>query len=314
MDTSENNPITAVEICKRLKAYGIEAERKSVCRDINTLIDSGYDILLCEDNKRGYYMASREFEDWELKVLIDALWQAKFLPYQDTKSITDRIYKLASSESRRMLNSVTPVRSYVKSNNMWIKINIDTLLHAIRQEKKVCFKYTYTDTDKNKKLRRDGGLYVVNPYSLVWQNEHYYLIGNYDEYDNLSYYRLDRIKEIQISNEPIKPADVILGKNADTKIEAYVVQSIYQYGGEKIHLVIEVHEYMADTLIDYFGKDITFNKSGNDLYRVSVQVFNGEGLYFWLLQHGEHIRVIEPESVRYKLLEKIKVIADAYAH
>lgn len=55
-ETNPTNPITAPAICKRLAEMGIQAERKSVCRDINTLIEYGYNISLCHDNKLGYYM------------------------------------------------------------------------------------------------------------------------------------------------------------------------------------------------------------------------------------------------------------------
>lgn len=54
--TDEKNPVTASKICELLKAEGVDAERKSVCRDINTLIKYGYKITLCHDNKLGYYM------------------------------------------------------------------------------------------------------------------------------------------------------------------------------------------------------------------------------------------------------------------
>ena len=54
--TDETHPITAVGICKKLENEGISAERKSICRDINTLIEYGYKIKLCHDNKKGYYM------------------------------------------------------------------------------------------------------------------------------------------------------------------------------------------------------------------------------------------------------------------
>ena len=55
--TSESSPITATKICEKLHEEGISAERKSVCRDINTLIKYGYKITLCQDNKLGYYMS-----------------------------------------------------------------------------------------------------------------------------------------------------------------------------------------------------------------------------------------------------------------
>ena len=54
--TDPSHPMTASKICKALEKEGISAERKSVCRDINTLISCGYPIALCHDNKLGYYM------------------------------------------------------------------------------------------------------------------------------------------------------------------------------------------------------------------------------------------------------------------
>lgn len=55
-ETDSAHPITATKICQILKSEGADAERKSVCRDINTLINYGYRITLCRDNKLGYYM------------------------------------------------------------------------------------------------------------------------------------------------------------------------------------------------------------------------------------------------------------------
>jgi len=54
--TDAAHPVTATRICEILKSEGADAERKSVCRDINTLIKYGYKITLCQDNKLGYYM------------------------------------------------------------------------------------------------------------------------------------------------------------------------------------------------------------------------------------------------------------------
>ncbi len=57
--TDEKHPITASKICALLEGEGVSAERKSVCRDINTLIQHGYKIVLCRDNKLGYYMEGK---------------------------------------------------------------------------------------------------------------------------------------------------------------------------------------------------------------------------------------------------------------
>ncbi len=60
--SDKDHPITASKICALLEKDGISAERKSVCRDINTLIKHGYKITLCHDNKLGYYMSDAKKE------------------------------------------------------------------------------------------------------------------------------------------------------------------------------------------------------------------------------------------------------------
>lgn len=311
-ETDEEHPITAMGISDKLKYYGIEAERKSICRDINILKDdAGYDIVQALDNKQGYYMASREFEDWEVKILIDAVWGAKFLTKDSTEKLSQKLLNLTSVDSQKMLKTVTPVKSKIKGSNVTTKINIDTLLKAIKYGRKVVFQYSYTDTDLSSKLRRDGLLYVVNPYSLIWRGEYYYLVGNYDKYDDLSCYRLDRLRSLSISDEQMKPVRDILGANADFRLEEYVRASLYRYGGEKIKLTLEVASYMVDDLIDYFGTDLVLTNY-DDKLRVTVDVLDSNGLYYWLLQYEKNVKVITPASVKDKLLLKVKDILKLY--
>lgn len=311
METDEQHPLTALQINEKLKLYGIEAERKSICRDINILRDDAdYDILLSADNKQGYYMASRDFEDWEVKILIDAVSGAKFLTTSDTKKLANKLIRLQSKNSRKMMLHGS-LALYDKSGNVTTKIHIDEILKAIKAERKISFQYTYTTVSLKKELRRDGHCYVVNPYRLVWKNDHYYLIGNYDKYDNLSSYRLDRMKHLSISEEACKPAEEILGKNADIRIDEHIKTSIYNYGGEKIKLTLEVEDYMVDDLIDYFGSDLIFVPY-NEKYRVTVDVMDSEGLYYWLLQYEKNVKVIAPIGVREKLIDKAKGILDLY--
>lgn len=312
-DTDEKHPLTAPQIGEKLKHYGIEAERKSICRDINILIDDlGYDIISPKLGERhGYYMASRDFEDWELKILLDAVCSSKFLTKESADKLTKKIIVLANNESAKLLKTTLPIKSELKGRNVSTKRNIEEVLRAIKYNKQIKFQYSYTDTDMQNKLRRDGLYYVVNPYALIWQNEQYYLIGNYDKYNDLSYYRLDRMKNLDTTGSASKPATDILGANADIRIKEYVKTSLYHYGGEKIRLELFVQGYMVDDLVDYFGSELIFREQ-DDGYLVTIDVMDSEGLYYWLLQYEKHVKVISPTSVKDKLLEKVKGILELY--
>lgn len=321
-ETDENHPLTSNQIREKLKLEGLEVSRKAVCSDINILkeyynnkYDDGYEIMLSEDNRKGFYMHSRSFEDWELKVLIDAVWQAKFLTEQKSKSLTDRLKMLASAESRKVLQTVTPVKSHVKTSKLTVAEHIDMLMIAIRKGRKVKFQYEYTDPNLERHCRRDGKEYLINPYALKWKGDCYYLICNYDKPNNnkLSLYRLDRIANLCITDMPVKSPKEVVGVNPYLKIEDYVSKSLYNYGGELIRLVLRVKDYMVDEMIDNFGNDIEFKQVGTvDYYEVHVTINEGEGLYFWLLQHRDNLKVVSPEKVRDKLLEYVQDIQDLY--
>ena len=72
-ESDKTHPITAVGICKKLNEMGIDAERKSVCRDIKTLIEYGYKITLSHDNKLGYYMEKASKKEFDFPATLDLI-------------------------------------------------------------------------------------------------------------------------------------------------------------------------------------------------------------------------------------------------
>ena len=65
--TDEFHPLNATQIKEKLKAYMIDAERKSISRDIECLSDAGYSIIKCANHNKGWYMTDQDFEDFIIK-------------------------------------------------------------------------------------------------------------------------------------------------------------------------------------------------------------------------------------------------------
>lgn len=250
-------------------------------------------------------MAKRDFENWELKVLIDAIVSAKFLTKSDTQAITAKLIAQSSTESGKLLSRVTPVNSHIKPDNLMIKTIIDQLLEGIRRMKKVQFQYQVTNRYMKKELRKDGYFYVVNPYALTWKDEHYYLICNLDKYDDLAYYRLDRMINMIILDEPIKEAKIILGENPLNRINEYISTAVYCHTGDKITLQLLCQYGLEDEIIDYFGTGIYHQNLING-FECHVRVMQSNGLIYWLMQHGKQIKVLSPDCVKDTLIESLK--------
>ena len=88
-----------------------------------------------------------------------------------------------------------------KTDNKHLFLNIELLDEAITKQKKVSFNYTEYHTDKKMHLKKrsDGSTkYIVSPYQMAANDGKYYLICNFDKYDDISNYRLDRIMNLKI--------------------------------------------------------------------------------------------------------------------
>lgn len=311
-ETDETHPCTANRIVARLKLYGMAAERKAVLRDIAALQEFGYDILQHPDNKLGYYLASREFEDWELKVMMDAVAGAAFLTAENSKTLLEKISALSSAEGRRTLRAATQVLSEVKNGDPSTKNAIDLLLRAIRENKKVGFQYTSTGSDQKKHFHFDGAEYQLSPYSLFCRLDRYYLIGSMEESRKLLYFRVDRIRALRLLEEPRISAEQLLGPNADLQLRDFVNHSLNNYSGKRTRIRLSVDADMTDLLLDTFGAEFRIEKIDGDKMTVSAFAGEGWGLNAWLLQHGDCVQILEPESIREELIALLETIRKKY--
>lgn len=93
--TDEDNYLTIAQILDILKKeYGIESYRKTIQADIDTLIAFGFDIQETKSTQNLYNLVSRQFDNAELKLLIDAVESAKFIPASKSKGLVEKISAL----------------------------------------------------------------------------------------------------------------------------------------------------------------------------------------------------------------------------
>ena len=94
--TDEDHPVTLVQLQNHLSELGIDAISKTIDGDITALQDLGFDIIRNRSTQYQFFFASRHFSSFELKMMIDAVQAAKFIPRGQTEELVERIAGLAN--------------------------------------------------------------------------------------------------------------------------------------------------------------------------------------------------------------------------
>ena len=89
--TDEQHYLTMSDIVNQLKLYGISAGRKALYEDIEALKAYGLDIITIKGRVSAYYVASRDFELPELKLLADAVSSSRFLTERKSSELLKKI-------------------------------------------------------------------------------------------------------------------------------------------------------------------------------------------------------------------------------
>ena len=174
--SDEAHPVNVQQILEYLCARDITAERKAIYHDILCLQSFGMDILHKPGRCGGYYLASREFELPELKLLVDAVQSSRFLTTKKSMQLIEKLSHLASIHEGGILKRQVVVSGRVKTMNESIFYNVDRLHEAIAQNSRIRFRYTEWGVDGQRHDR--PGVYEASPYALIWDNENYYLVAH----------------------------------------------------------------------------------------------------------------------------------------
>ena len=294
-----DHPLTQEEIIKYLESdYGIEMERKAVGKNIADLRDAGIDI---GSRRAGSYIDSREFEDSELKLLIDGVLQSKHITAHHSKDLIEKLCGLSNKYFRSHVKNVYSVNDWSKTENQALFYNIDVVDEAIATGKQV--QYDYNKYGVDAKLHKSS-FQRVSPYQLILHNQRYYLMGYSDYWGNMTFHRLDRISNMRLYDKPATPITSVKGyeNGIDFKQIASTMPYMYTDTPERIEFIAD--EYIVDQIIDWFGKDIKMSTLPDNEKKVKVELFaSPNAMEHWALQYLNYVEVIKPVSLRIRIKE-----------
>ena len=303
--TDEEHYLTTVQLINILKEkYGIQAHRQTIKSEIELLRKFGLEVQEIKSVQNRYNICSRDFENSELKLLIDAVESAKFITAGKSKELVAKLSSLAGDFGAEKLKRNVCCERRIKSGNERIYIIVDVINEAINSGKKISFPYFQYNINKQQELKRNGESYVLSPLHLVWNGDFYYIVGVAED-NSLRNFRVDRIAKC-----PNILEENSLQAPEDFDIDDYINTTFRMFNAEHTDVELLCDNDVIDSIIDRFGVDIEITAAATKKFKITVNVATSHIFYSWVFGFGGKVKILGPEKVKdeYKtMLDKANI-------
>lgn len=289
-NSRQENPISAEELMEMLDQHNIRCARKAVYSDIAALQDYGVDIVSARGKNGGFYIASRNFELPELKLLIDAVKSSRFLTEKKSRELIAKLCQECSEYDARLLRREVVVAGRVKSMNESIYYNVDAIQEAISRNEQISFQYFDWGIDGKRRYREKK--YLASPYGLCQDNENCYLLALSPRHGVTSY-RVDRMTQIHRTGKKRVPCPELSGEN----LNRYAGQLFQMFSGESTQVKLRFHRDLANAVIDRFGRETILIPDEDEHFIFTVRVAVSPLFLSWVIGFGDRAQILYPQSV-----------------
>ena len=300
-----DHPLKQQDIIDYLdKDYGISIERKAVGRNLSLLKEAGYDIA---SDRRGSYLAERTFDDSELRMLIDGVLASRYITAKHSKELIERLCSLSNRYFRSHVKNIWSVNEWSKTDNQTLFYNIEIVDAAIEQGKQIAFCYNKYGSDK--KLHKTSDQRAT-PYQMILRNQRYYLIACNEKWKNLGHYRLDRITDIRLTDEPATPLRSLSGHESGIDYKEYATSLPYMFTDKPESVEFLADLAIIDQIVDWFGDNARIQSCGDKL-KVFVKA-SPLAMEYWAMQYLNFVEILSPASLRSRIIANLDAARGKY--
>ena len=336
----DEHAVTVGQIMDHLAKYGIEAERRSIYKDIEEinkaiLIAEGaaIDVFeaeeLCEDeeelsivydkHRKGFYVRQRHYDASDIRMMAECVYAARFLDEKTALRLVDVACEQVSIHDAEKIKHNAFLTDRVKTDCTTVYRNVSLINDAMSTKldgeahipEKIKFKYlkcTIQDM-KNRVERRHGDEYIVSPYELLINDGNYYLLGFDDKSKKIRTFRVDRMKNLKFTHIPRDGEEEFKKIN----MSAYAKEHFGMFSGNTEHVTLRFIEPLLDTIVDRFGTTgVVYGKDDDRHLTATVSVAVSDQFFGWVCGFGKRVTITAPESVKEKFKAHLKKIQEKY--
>lgn len=268
------------DIQDEMVEMGYNCSEDTILRHMRLFREWNIDVEGSVGRNARYYLGNRLLKKEELKLIVDAINASNFIGREISDEMVQKLKELLSENQRDYLDRNVLGMVNNKTENQKILDNVDKIQEAC--DKKVPISFTCMKWNKNLELvPKSDKAEVVNPWSLIWADDRYYLYAIKDQCGKLveRHYRVDKMTDIRLLKD-------------------------------------QTSEGMVGPIIDQFGRNIKVcanpdrtDKSNElliEFYAVPSIILLG-----WLVGLGD-VEVIGPKEVKEDMIDLLKKTSARY--
>lgn len=315
-----DHPMTQPEIIQEVsRQYGLEIERKAVSDTLKALDESDLDIEIQRSrNGKGVFVNDILLDEALVMAVIDSVLSSRALSQRDADEIIRVVSSLVSVYKREKIAPVRKTKINLKNRAPQdTLVNVQKLQEAIDRRKMIKFDYQTFDERWNYvdciNPRTGRAPYCkVCPVFVVNNFGSYYLVCNYKRYDNLTIFRVEFIRNLEILDEDSKDPSEIPSIGSNFNLSKFLAEHIYVFSDKVVDATFTFSEPRVFRYVyEWFGREARVTKVEGG-YRCDIRC-DRKALIYWAMQYYDCISITSPQEVRDQILAGAKDMVARYS-
>jgi len=289
-------------------AATFETSKRTIYRDIQALGEAGVPLVSVPGRgyslMKGYFLPPLSFTTEEATML---LLGAEFMAQN-----FDARYRAAAQSASRKIEGVLPEKlrgevQYLRNNIRFIVAGtheegremqmLQQLRRAIIDRVTVRFHYhaRYSKNDQGEEQVREA-----NPYGLAHVGHSWYLVAYCHLRKDMRNFRLERMDDLELLPQTFtRPADFEVGPRTREEQSGMIVRALFDR---------EISRWARESR---WYATVSEEETAQGLL-VTLKIRQESEVMQWLLGWGQHVRVLEPDSLREKLAQEAAAMLRNY--
>ena len=284
----EKGKSTAPELAKKF-----EVSIRTIYRDLDTISAAGIPIYATQGKGGGIFIM-QDFvlnksllSEQEKEQILMALQGISATEYNQTDELLIKLGGLFQSKVTNWIE--VDFSEWYKNTPNYNVFNL--IKNAIFNQNMITFSYFAQEGNYSNR--------TVEPIKLIFKNKDWYLYGFCLLRNDFRFFKLTRIKDLEISSDTFRRAVENI-----PKVETVIKNKNF------IHAKLKFSPKVAFRVYDEFTDDVSKDNQGN-LY-VNIDLPDNETLFSYILSFGDNIEILEPDYLRHSMKEKLALMLEKY--